>query len=289
MLAHNGRGEWSLVFFTILTQMAVGAFLILFMILASLPSEVFLPPNFAQSVLWAALISLSLGGFMAFMHLGKPFRGGFALRNLRTSWLSREGATSVLFGLLVLAVLLVKILGLKLGLWNKLIIILAIIAGIFLIYSISRLYMLRTVPAWNNFGTPTSFFTSSLLLGVLVNAASWFSNTPSTRNYGDYWVVKILVSVIIILVILQLMINLLTLVYLNSQGGAASSSVGRLWVNFRYRMIGRWLTAIVSVFLLFVWVLNQSVLVLIIAFGSMFFSEVLGRSLFYSFYQRVGY
>jgi anaerobic dimethyl sulfoxide reductase subunit C (anchor subunit) len=45
------------------------------------------------------------------------------------------------------------------------------IAGIAFIFCISRLYMLRTVPAWSTWTTPAQFFLTTLLLGAVAIGA----------------------------------------------------------------------------------------------------------------------
>lgn len=291
MSGQNGRSEWSLVFFTILTQMAVGMFSIWGLDWMLTPNANSLPVNFTQSILWVTLISLVVGGISAFLHLGNPFRVGFALSNFRSSWLSREGVLSGMFGALVFVLLIANILELKSVIWGKLIIILAILSGWFLVYGISRLYMLRTVPAWNNFGTPATFFTSSLLLGAIVNLAIWIGLTAeSSLQWTDDGVIVFLGGGIVLMAILQLAINTLTMINLSSRGGAGSVSVRHLWLNLRGPLIVRWLTAFVGIKILFLSLIYLwPALAFYTSFALVLISEILSRYLFYGYYQRVGY
>lgn len=282
MFRHQGRGEWSLVFFTLLTQMAVGTFLVFGLILVLTPDDAPLSDIYAQSILWITLIILILGGISAFLHLGNPYRAGHAISNFRRSWLSREGISSGLFSFLVLLMLIAQFSSLDFGVVNILLFILAFLCGLVLIYSISRLYMLRTVPAWNNLSTPISFFITTFLLGILVNAAGLI-------YYSESKSVVIINLMIVLLVGLQLAVNTMTLLYLSSKGGAALESIRILSVNFRTFLIGRWLTALFGIcFLLlglFFWPLP---IVFYIAFVLVIFSELLGRYLFFGFYRREG-
>ena len=86
--------------------------------------------------------------------------------------------------------------------------------------------MLRTVPAWNNLGTPISFFITTFLLGYVVNAAGLI-------YYSESKSVVIINLMIVLLVGLQLAVNTMTLLYLSSKGGAALESIRILSVNFR--------------------------------------------------------
>lgn len=282
MLRHPGRSEWSLVFFTLLTQMAVGIFLVFGLILLLTPNDFPLPDIYAQSILGVALIILILGGISAFLHLGNPNRAGYAISNFWRSWLSREGITSGLFGLLVFLILIVQFSSLGFGVFNILLFILAVVCGLILVYGISRLYMLRTVPAWNNLGTPISFFITTLLLGFVINALGFV-------YFSVNKLVEIFNVVILSLVGLQLMVNTITLLYLNSKGGAALESIRILSVTLRPVFIGRWLTALFGIgFLLLGLIFWPLPIVFYIAFFLVIFSELLWRYLFYGFYRREG-
>lgn len=290
MLAHNERGEWSLVFFTLLTQMAVGSFSIWGLIWVFASNDYSKPVEFSQSILGATLLLLFFGGIFAFLHLGNPFRVGFTMSNLRRSWLSREGLLSGFFGLFVLWMFTVQ----NSGFLTKPLIVLALTCGFLLVYGISRLYMLRTVPAWNNLGTPATFFCSSILLGAIVNASIWIILSMSSDTHlNDNWIdlaIQIFSVMIIILVVLQLAIHVFTLMYFNSKGGVSTASVRHLWMNLRVMLFVRWLTAIVGlIYLVFGLFLLILPVYLFISFALVLISELLGRFLFYSSYRREGF
>jgi anaerobic dimethyl sulfoxide reductase subunit C (anchor subunit) len=54
--------------------------------------------------------------------------------------------------------------------------ILAALVGLALVFSMSNVYMLRTVPAWDTPLTPVSFFTTTFLLGALAMGAALVAN-----------------------------------------------------------------------------------------------------------------
>ena len=111
------------------------------------------------------LILLSL--LAALFHLGSPQNAWLALSNLRRSWLSREVLFALLFtgfgGMFAIAQWLrfgeVPARALLAGL--------TALSGIALVYCMGRIYMLRTVPAWNSWSTLASFVVAGLLLGSL--------------------------------------------------------------------------------------------------------------------------
>ncbi len=103
---------------------------------------------------------LGVGGFFSFAHLGAKRNAWRALTHLRKSWLSREILYVGLFG----AGWLVSIAPLP---WQMLIAARTItsVLGVLLIYSMSQVYHLQTMPAWNTWRTTVGFFVTAILLG----------------------------------------------------------------------------------------------------------------------------
>ncbi len=164
--------EWPLVAFTIAGQTAVG-----FLLAAGLPLF-FLRGGAAGApargprlaVVVAALGLMAAAAFVSFFHLQHPFRAVRALANLRTSRLSRE----ILFELGLMALLA----GLAFLLWARTgeegllraLFAAAGVSGVLFVWSMSNVYMLRSVPAWDHGHTPVSFFLTAALLGSLTAA-----------------------------------------------------------------------------------------------------------------------
>ena len=113
-------------------------------------------------------MGLVLAGLAAAMaHLGKPGDSLHAVKNFKSSWLSREIFSVNIFAgfLAVMAVVGpdpsrgVEPVGYcSLGAWP----------GWAVLYAMTRVYRLRTVPSWNHAGTPLTFLGSALLLGGLL-------------------------------------------------------------------------------------------------------------------------
>jgi len=145
--------------FTLLVQAGVGSFLLSYV-------------AGKRGLRFASLVLTAAGTGISFFHLGSPAKAYFALNNLRSSWLSREILFALLFLVLLAVLLLVerresvpsapgRMLGLLTGL-----------AGIALVFSMAKLYMLPTVPAWNSPATPAAFFLTAFLLGAQIAALS---------------------------------------------------------------------------------------------------------------------
>jgi anaerobic dimethyl sulfoxide reductase subunit C (anchor subunit) len=166
-------GDWSLILFTLLTKTVVGAFVALAVVhwRMSRAGERKAADGLARRSLPLLGCLLVLAAMTSLAHLGNPLRASYSLDNLATSWLSRE----------VLLVCLVAGCGAILGLmlwrsWGSrsLRCVLAALTaafGLALIFAMSRVYMLATVPPWDRFATPLAFFSTTALLGVLTVTA----------------------------------------------------------------------------------------------------------------------
>jgi anaerobic dimethyl sulfoxide reductase subunit C (anchor subunit) len=286
--------EWPLVFFTILTQMAVGVFTLSGLVAVVLPN-----PNpytkgwVSITVLSSILITLMLGGLVATLHLNSPLKVRFSLTNLQGSWLSREAFLSGIFGLLVLSLLLRRLLDSSFGTFDTILILTGVIFGLGLVIAISRLYMLRTVPAWNHLGTPAMFFASTFLLGTAGNmvfwliAMYWYDGSATHKYSGPILIIS--VFLIFTFVALQFGIFIFTILYLNNQGGKAAESVRALWADLKWATFWRWTIAFLAISFVIgaIYILGEvpslyAVAILILL------SEILGRYLFYGFYRREG-
>lgn len=164
--------EWALPVYTILMQLAVGAFVILWLIrclAASKFSAQEIDRIISNPLLVIAFTSfVAMGG--AHFHLSKPFHSFLAVLNFRSSWLSREIVFSVLFFLSTISVLYLthfqtrrRTLITGIG-W------LAILFGGILIYCMARIYLIPTQVAWNSDTVIFSFYTTTLMLGCMAIA-----------------------------------------------------------------------------------------------------------------------
>jgi anaerobic dimethyl sulfoxide reductase subunit C (anchor subunit) len=286
--------ERSLVAFTLLSQIAVGALWTLQalhcwanrqvgMAEASIPTE---------RGLWVVVLTMMLGMLASAYHLGTPYKAWRVFTNLRSSWLSREILFAVLFASAstIFAILhwlnlgsarTVDVLG-----WG------AALLGLSLITSMSRAYRLRTVPAWNTQATSASFFTTTLLLGGLVVGVLLALNPETPSALQRSWLQGIGLGAIV-LIGMELAVTGLWVTGLAATPGTASRAAARITQRhpsvFRLRFVlaamgmvaagasmapcGKGATAGTTISLAFVLVLA---------------SEVLDRLLFYEARVRYG-
>ncbi|MCB9137002.1 MAG: dimethyl sulfoxide reductase anchor subunit [Caldilineaceae bacterium] len=170
--------DWALVIFTILAQMSVGSFVALGIVYSYAnrkagPNEADLMCDLA---LWPIGGILILGMLASLLHLGNPLNAYRAVFNIGSSWLSMEIASGVLFA--AFGALFTLMQWRKIGSFavRNVVAWIAALIGLWLVYSMSQVYMLRTVPTWDVWTTPVTFFTTTLLLGVLAIGTVFAAN-----------------------------------------------------------------------------------------------------------------
>ena len=160
--------------------------------------------------------------------------------------------------------------------------------GLALVGAMSRIYMLRTVPAWNSVATPISFVATALLLGALGLAAQ----VVGTGGPGAGEPIRDLVgSATVLGGALVAVVLLTTLVHgmrLRRMGGAAAESFRIVFLANRALLVLRAALAVVGVGLFAlsaVWVIPS---VAMLGFAMVLGGEILGRLLFFAAHRRVG-
>ncbi len=149
--------HWPLIVLTLLTQVALG----------TVAATALLDMVGRRNGLATAAVGAFLAGAAALaaslLHLGRPTHALKALRNLRTSWLSREVALFGAFAGLALAYAgswYAPLPGLPAGLA-------ATAAGTAGVYASARLYLVPARPVWNSGRTPAAFFATAAAAGPL--------------------------------------------------------------------------------------------------------------------------
>ena len=280
--------EWPLIAFTLLSQIAVGAFWTLaaahhFSREAQVRGEnefLVLPGLVIVAALLVAAAALS------FFHLGRPKRAVLVLANLRTSWLSRE----ILFELAFLAmVVLLAFFSWRRAERTALVqgaYILASLFGALFLYSMSRLYMLRTVPAWHGLYTPLSFFLSALLLGPLAAAAGQKRLfTFPERAYAFQDVVGVSALAAVALIVLVILLFTPRIGFLRTKTATLLEFPARRMYPF---LVFRLLFLAAAVFFIVLYHDVERGALMTLAFVSAGAAEILGRYLFYAVYSRLG-
>ncbi len=166
-----------LIIMTVLTQLGFGGFVTVFLV--DVVRTLFFPTAEAGLLLgWLAptlmgIVGLSLGA--STLHLGHPIHAGRALKNWKTSWLSREilGLSAFAGAAMTYSVFLLATEGLRWvapemlgGPWVRLSLGAGtVVCGIAGIYCSSMLYRVPARPAWDSVKTTIDFFDVAAILG----------------------------------------------------------------------------------------------------------------------------
>ncbi len=191
--------ELPLVFMTVLTQVSLGAFLALFLgqLLFSLGFN--LPkPNLAMAIL--AFLPAAIGLPLSALHLGRPGMAMMAMKNWRTSWLSREAiALGAFTGLasVVVALYFFDVGGFTLLLTEAI----TLVIGIYGIYAQSMIYRIKARPSWNRKATTKKFFGSGYIGFLLIATALLIAN--GAQGVMVLLAITLLVGMLQALVILE--------------------------------------------------------------------------------------
>jgi anaerobic dimethyl sulfoxide reductase subunit C len=301
--------DLSLIIFTILAQMSVGAFIVLGIVhfYASRKAGTAEAERMSDRALLAIGPVLVLGLLASLFHLGNPFVAYRAITNLGTSWLSREILFGVLFAAsgFLFALLQWRKIGSP-GLRNIIAWVTAVF-GVVLVYSMARVYMLETQPAWNTSATIISFFATTFLLGGLAIGAAFVVNYALVKQADPSCAevqcnllrgsLKGIAVAAVLLLGIEVITTPLLIAYLAGGGAAAQASASLFGTEFALlqglRLGLVFLGAGVLAFFLF-----QSAgspgrervagNLAISAFALVLAAEVIGRFLFYATHVRIG-
>ena len=148
------HSELPLVFMTVLTQISLGGFLALFLgdIMSLFGFE---KVNWIMALL--VMMPSALGLPLSALHLGRPFLAMTAMKNIKTSWLSREALALGVFTSLMTVVVAIHFFELPhiLSLFVEAI---TLGVGIYGIYAQSMIYRIKARPSWNRSTTNMKFF-----------------------------------------------------------------------------------------------------------------------------------
>lgn len=121
---------------------------------------------------WGLGYGLAVAGLLAStFHLGNPQRALLAFTQWRSSWLSREGWTSVAALLALAPVALSDWLGLDWPRWIGG--IGAVLCGLTVLCTSMIYAQLKTVPRWNHWSTSVTFFAFAATGGAILAAPGW--------------------------------------------------------------------------------------------------------------------
>lgn len=303
--------DLSLVIFTLLAQMAVGAFLLLGAVhfFAARAAGIKEADKMSDRALLPIGVVLFAGFLASLFHLGDLLNAPRAITHLGSSWLSREILFGVLFAITGFGFAILQ--------WRKILSptirnVIAIITGLLglgLVYTMSMVYFsLPAVPGWNTLATPLWFFATTFLLGALSLGAAFVANYAYLKRKGDAALetqVRLLNGSLRWLSLLAIAMAgvhfIVTPLFAASLAvtntPAARVTAGLLLGEFGWLFVVRLVLVFVGAGILGLFLYQGAVrqnrvrtvsLLAYIAFATVLVSELLGRFLFYAAYARDG-
>lgn len=155
-------GEWALIVFSILTQCAVGIWVVAIGLRTFLERT---DPSIAAQLTWRPLLVVGplmcIALVISIFHLGSPMLAYASVANLLTSWLSRE----IVFSGLFLFFWVISILFYRRGASSMALGWITSLLGLIAVFSMSSIYYTTPIPTWASPNTYISFFATMLILG----------------------------------------------------------------------------------------------------------------------------
>lgn len=299
--------DWPLIIFTLLVQMSVGTFLFLGILhdlsFVKLDERIFTAVSNSLLKLIAAILVLAL--IVAFFHLGNPLNAINALNNLESSYLSKEILSLIIYIVLGAIFLLVYK---KYNTKRVLIFFLALITtilGFITIAFMSSIYMLETVPVWNNLFTPISFYLSVLILGSgvlfysllrIINKKFLLSDLEESSREKLSYTLNFLLVVITFLLLLNLVLTFTQIIFLGTGNESLIASYNIIVKENLFFVIIKVILSVVLLTLSFLFIKkyrSEKSLLSLYKYSTFYFIlilliELIGRYLFYASYHRIG-
>lgn len=307
--------EWPLTVFTILSQMAVGAFLVLgcLSLLARRGYRSETVDQVSDPALYAIGPIMVAGLVASIFHLGNPLNAPNALRHVASSWLSREivlGAAFAALGFAFAATLWLRLLNHTL---RTALAILTAVVGVGFIWVMASVYMLPTVPAWNHWSTPAQFYLAAVIMGTMAVAVAFTSyplvarqwpaldrrvrgrdrqiaTAPKTEELARKWL-RIIGIIVIVAIILQFIVMIMAMMRGATSPNPPAVAFPMAWFVARLvlltlgaALMGTYISSAAGRQSAFsrLWILTTSSFVLVTL------SEIIGRFIFYGTMNRIG-
>ncbi len=276
--------EWPLMTFTLLSQLAVGTFIVLMLVKASIGNQD-LQVSKALSFGFTAVGPVTLLALIfSVFHLGDPLGAPRSILNLGSSWLSREILTSGGFFVLWFAFWWLS----RKGKVSSALGWITALVGLAAIFSMSHIYSSSIRPAWDNTNTYIAFFGATLAMGVLgavsavvcgMKGSSFSEALTKTLKSMSYIGAA---AVVLPLVYLPVFISGL------NAGGATAEASAKILTGSMGMLAGRGILSVLGVAIL-LYALNKgakarslSTSTIYLALILVLVGEFLGRYLFYA-------
>jgi anaerobic dimethyl sulfoxide reductase subunit C (anchor subunit) len=301
--------EWALPVYTILMQLAIGAFTALWIIrqfsAKHLSKEEL--DRLVRHPLSIIFLTVIAGMIGSHFHLSRPYLSFFAILNLRSSWLSREVLFTVLFMLTIGSLWLLQVTHRVKEKQVSALGWVGVLFGFVAVFCMSRIYLIPTQIVWNTPITIYTFYSTAVLLGALAMAAILVLDLKflEIRGLEDlashtkivYQSLPWLALVAFVMAWIIIALNFLMIQSLRSQGGAALISLDLLLGLYQPLLIMRFVMLLAGVGWLVTTVVTNIrkmgsprnlTMPVYMACLMVMIGEILGRYLFYATHIRLG-
>lgn len=275
--------EWPLMTFTILSQLAIGMFIILMLVKASIGNQDSQASKAINRGFTAVGPITLLALLFSVFHLGDPFGAPRSIFNLGSSWLSREIMTAGGF----LALWFVFWWLSRKGKESNALGWVVALVGLAAVFSMASIYSSSVRPAWDNTNTYIAFFGTTLAMGVLGAASAIVFGLKGTSSAGLTKSLKNVAYLGAAAVILPLAYLPIFISGLNGGGSAAEASA-QILTGSMGMLAGRGILSVAGAMLL-VMALNKGSKGNALSSGTVYLAlalviagEFIGRYLFYA-------
>lgn len=275
--------EWPLLSFTLLTQLAVGAY-IFFVVIRAFNKKI--GNNLAINVTKLGIFLVgpvtALALLFSVFHLGDPLGAYRALLNFGSSWLSRE----IVFTALFFALWLVSYLLDRKGTWNQALGWVTSIAGLGAVFCMASIYATSIKPAWTDIYTYLAFYGTTFLFGA-VTSMIFILISKEEKSEGLISVMKGIGLAGLGVMLVQLIYIPVYLSGLSVQGTAGLESVSLITETYAISTIIRWTLSFIGLAIVgYLFYRNrqmkQQISFYVAALTFVIAGEFLGRYIFYA-------
>lgn len=278
----NGWHEWPLILFTVLGQCVVGGVIVTGLAWFATQNDKEQQQHIVRSMFFLWLL-MGIGFIASVMHLGSPLRAFNSLNRVGQSPISNEIISGALFFTVGGCWWLLAILGKTSTALGKMWLVITMVLGLLFVWAMTRVYLISTVPTWDNGYTTLGFFMTVLLGGPLLGAV-----LLSSARYSFYSRQFALLSALAFLVSLGaalMQAPSLSDIYSSTHQATALVPDYGLWQVWRMALLvlglGCWICPLIRR-------TTPKTTTMVVGLMLVIIGEMLSRSVFYGLHMTVG-
>ncbi|OCH48920.1 dimethyl sulfoxide reductase anchor subunit family protein [Aliivibrio fischeri] len=276
--------EWPLILFTVLSQTAVGAFLVLGCVTLSgklsQDEDVRLHRN--MFFIW---VLMGLGLIASTMHLGSPLRAFNALNRVGSSWLSNEIFASSLFFAAGGFYWLLKVVNKGSDALKKGLLLISMVIGIGFMYAMIKVYLINTVPTWNSIYTPIMFLLTMAISGLAFAHTLLVATNHKRAELNN--ALPVFASIALAISLIATVSQLIGLSHISSAIIVASDIIPNM-ATLQVLRLGLLFVGFVLMFSPRLMSSQPKLPVMLLSFVCIVVSELINRGVFYGLHMSVG-